>query len=102
MHFCEIVRGADIPSVGWFDEVAFGLRRMQQSCMELQTAIGQIRDSCKNIGLELMRIHPAVRALNHKETQDDLFKVVFEITREVEVIKKKLAALEKGENPPLV
>ena len=70
--------------------------------METQIAIEQIRDVCKNIGMQLMRIHPAVRALNNKETQDELFKVVFEITREVEVIKKKLAALEKGTTPPLV
>src|SRR5438874_872977 len=68
--------------------------------MEAPAAIAQIRQACKNIGLELMRIHPAVPALANKETQDELYKILFEITKEVEVIKKRLAKLEAGTDTP--
>ena len=68
--------------------------------MDTPTAITQIRQACKNIGLELMRIHPAVPALANKEIQDELYKILFEITKEVEVIKKRLGKLEAGAETP--
>ena len=70
--------------------------------MNTQAAIVQIREACKNIGIELMRIHPAVRDLGNKEAQDELYKVLFEITREVEVIKKRLAKCETGTDTSLL
>lgn len=70
--------------------------------MDSQAAVEQIRDVCKNIGLQLMRLHPAVRALSNRETQDELFKAIFEITSKVEAIKKKVATKEAGGDPPLV
>ena len=68
--------------------------------MDTPSAIAQIRQACKNIGLELMRIHPAVPALANKETQDDLYKILFELTKQGEVIKKRLAKLEAGADTP--
>ena len=73
---------------------------MQKWSVDTQTAIAQIRQACKNIGLELMRIHPAVPALGHKQVQDDLYKVLFEITKQVEVIKKRIGKLEAGTETP--
>ncbi len=49
---------------------------------------------------ELMRINPAVSALGNKEVQDELYKTLFEITKNVEVIKKKVARLESGSDTP--
>jgi len=40
--------------------------------MDSQAAIKQIRDACKAIGSELMRIHPAVPVLGDREAQDEL------------------------------
>jgi hypothetical protein len=60
-----------------------------------QKGQGVIRDACRNIGLELMKIHPAVPLLGDKETQDGLYQTLFELTREVETIKKALIRLEK-------
>jgi hypothetical protein len=68
--------------------------------MDAATAIAQIRQACKTIGAELMRIHPAVPALGNKEVQDELYKTVFEITKQVEVIKKRLGKLESGSETP--
>ena len=68
--------------------------------MDNQSAIGQIRDACNKIGVELMRIHPAVPALRDKQSQDELYKILFEITKQVEVIKKRLGKLEAGTETP--
>src|SRR5439155_11569814 len=68
--------------------------------MDTTTAIAQIRQACKSIGAELMRIHPAVPALGNEEVQGELYKTLFEITKEVEVIKKRLAKLESGSDTP--
>ncbi len=68
--------------------------------MDAPTAITQIRQSCKNIGAELMRIHPAVPALGDKAIQDEIYKVLYELTKQVEVIKKRLAKLEAGTETP--
>ena len=63
--------------------------------MERPEAIQQIRDACKIIVQQFMKIHPAVRALNHQETQDELYKTLHQLTVELEVLKKKLGKLER-------
>ncbi len=62
--------------------------------MDKPAALKQIRDVCNNVSRELMRIHPAVPALGEKEAQDEIFKTLFELTKQVEIIKKRLAKLE--------
>jgi hypothetical protein len=68
--------------------------------MESLAAVGQIRQACKVIATELMHIHPAVPHLGSKPTQDEIYKVLFEITKQVETIKKLLSKLEKGADTP--
>ena len=68
--------------------------------METGAAIAQIRQACNNIAIELMRIHPAVSALENKEIRDELYKTLFEVTKQVEVIKKRLAKMESGADTP--
>ncbi|HXU77820.1 MAG TPA: hypothetical protein VN794_14705 [Methylomirabilota bacterium] len=70
--------------------------------MDSQAAIGQIRQACKAMVGDLMKIHPAVPDLGNKPAQDEIYKVLFEITKQVEIIKKLLAKLEKGGDTPLL
>jgi len=70
--------------------------------MDKATAIKQIRDVCNNVSRELMRIHPAVPALAEKEAQDEIFKTLFELTKQVEIIKKRLAKLEARDESALL
>lgn len=70
--------------------------------METREAIGQIRQICKNIGLELMRLHPAVPGLANQEAQEEIYKASFEITKQLESIKKRLAKLETGSDAPVL
>ena len=61
--------------------------------MEKQTAIEQIKKACNGIALELMKIHPAVRDLGDKAVQDELYPVLYELTKQVEIVKKKVMRL---------
>jgi hypothetical protein len=70
--------------------------------MDRPAAIAQIRGVCKTISVEMMKISPAVPALGDKEAQDEIYKTMFELTKHVEVIKKRLAKLEKGEDTALM
>lgn len=45
-------------------------------------------------------MHPAVGALGNKQVQDELYRNLFELTKEVEAIKKRLAKLETGKETP--
>ena len=66
--------------------------------MDRPAGINQIRKACNNISVELMGIHPAVPALGEKETQDEIYKSLFQLTKEVEMIKKRIAKLEKKDD----
>jgi hypothetical protein len=65
--------------------------------MDRNTAVSQIREACHGIALELMKINPAVYALDDKEAQDEIYRTVFELTKEVETIKKRLAKLDRSD-----
>jgi len=66
------------------------------------TAIRQIRDVCNNLSRELMRLHPAVPSLADKEAQAEIYKTIFELTKNVETIKKRLAKLEAKDDSALL
>ena len=70
--------------------------------MDKAAAIKQIREVCNNVSRELMRIHPAVPALAEKEAQDEIFKTLFELTKQIEIIKKRLARLEAKDDSALL
>ena len=65
--------------------------------MDRETAVAQIRKACNGIALELMKINPAVSVLGDKDAQDEIYRTVFELTKEVETIKKRLAKLERSD-----
>ena len=70
--------------------------------MDKPAAIQQIREVCNHVSRELMRIHPAVPALADKEAQDEIYKTIFELTKNVEIIKKRLARLETKDDSTLL
>ena len=68
--------------------------------MDRPTSISQIKKACANIASELMKIHPAVPGLGDRSAQDEIIKAIFQLTKELETIKKKIAAVEKQEDTP--
>jgi hypothetical protein len=65
--------------------------------MDRDAAVAPICKACNGISIELMKINPAVGALGDKDAQDEIYRAIFELTREVETIKKRLARLERSD-----
>ncbi|MCB1227307.1 MAG: hypothetical protein KDK99_15925 [Verrucomicrobiales bacterium] len=70
--------------------------------MERAAAIQQIRDACKAIALQFMKIHPALPHLGDAEMQGDCIKAVHEMTVQLETIKKKVGRLERADESTLL
>ncbi|MEM9444421.1 MAG: hypothetical protein AAGA18_03635 [Verrucomicrobiota bacterium] len=66
--------------------------------MEKEQAIQQIREACNEISTSLMQIHPALSGLNHEKTKDAIIKTSYELTKNVEGIKKHIAKLEQRDS----
>ena len=62
--------------------------------MEREAAIEKIEEACKQIALQMMKIHPTVGDLDDEETQADILKASYDLTVELETIKKKLIRLK--------
>lgn len=62
--------------------------------MDRTEAIGKIEEACKQIALQMMKIHPLVSSLGDEETQGDVLKAAHGLTIELETIKKKLIRLK--------
>jgi hypothetical protein len=63
--------------------------------MERSAAIQSIREQANQIASHVTAIHPLVPGLADPPTQGELLKALFELTKNVEVVKKQLLKLEK-------
>ena len=70
--------------------------------MEQTEAIGQMRATCNELGKAVTRLHPLVSRLNAPPAQAEILKALFELTKQVEVVKKHLIRLEKDDGSTLV
>jgi hypothetical protein len=70
--------------------------------MEKSTAIGEVREKVNQIGALITSVHPLVPKLNDSPTQNELLRALFELTKQVEVIKKHLLKLEKRDESSLL
>lgn len=61
-------------------------------------AIEQLKELCAQISRTLMQIHPLVPRLNDPPTQAEVLKASYELTKQVEVIKKHLLKLQKRDD----
>ena len=64
--------------------------------MNQEEASEKIKDHCKIIALEMMDLNPAITYLDDQETQEALFEASYELTKQLEVIKKRVIKLERG------
>jgi hypothetical protein len=69
---------------------------------ERNIAIQQIRDKANQIAGIVTSIHPLAPKLADPPTQGELFKALFELTKQVESVKKALLRLEKRDESALV
>lgn len=70
--------------------------------MDRPAAIAQLREACKNVALQFMKMHPAVPSLGDEETQRECLRCLHEMTVLLETIKKKLGRLERSDDSTLL
>lgn len=66
--------------------------------MDRPAAIEKIREACNQLSATVTSIHPLTPALADKPTQDEIFKALFELTKNVETVKKQLLKLQKRDD----
>ncbi|HEX4645869.1 MAG TPA: hypothetical protein VH598_09690 [Verrucomicrobiae bacterium] len=66
--------------------------------MEPRPAIQDIREHVNQIASNVTAIHPLVPKLADPPTQAELFKALFELTKQVEIVKKHLLKLERRDD----
>jgi len=71
-------------------------------CMERAAAIEQIRNECNQLAATVTRLHPLLPALQDAATQGEIFKALFELTKQVETVKKQIMRLERRDDNDLV
>lgn len=70
--------------------------------MERNEAIQQIREQANQIAIKVTAIHPLVPGLADPPTQGELLKALYELTKNVEGVKKQLLKLEKRDDSSAV
>jgi bisphosphoglycerate-independent phosphoglycerate mutase (AlkP superfamily) len=70
--------------------------------MDRDAAIERIESACKVIALEMMKVTPAARRLGDEETTAAVVKAAYQLTVELEVIKKKLIQLKGRDGSSLL
>ena len=66
--------------------------------MTRDEAMTRIQGSCQVISLEMMKIHPAARALGDEAAQAAILKAAHQLTVELEVIKKQIIKLHQRDD----
>ncbi len=70
--------------------------------MDRSAAISQIRTACQHIASGVTSIHPLLPPLADEPTKAEIVKALFELTKNVEVIKKQVMRLEKRDDSALL
>ncbi len=61
-------------------------------------ASDKIKASCKTIALEMMDLNPAIAHLDDEETKEALFEASYALTKQLEIIKKRVIQLERRDD----
>jgi len=64
--------------------------------MDPTAASDEIKERCATIAREMMHLNPAIGALDDKETQEAVYEASYELTKQLEIIKKRVIKLERG------
>jgi hypothetical protein len=65
-------------------------------------AIAELRAHSDNLARQVTAMHPLVAHLANPTAQGEILRALFELTRQVEVVKKQLLRLEKQDNSTML
>ena len=63
--------------------------------MNVKEALEQLREHSNNISQQVTAMHPIVPKLENADAQNEIFRALFELTRQVEIVKKHLIKVGK-------
>ena len=69
---------------------------------EQSLAIEAIKDACGDIARGMMKITPSVSALGDKAVEAKIFETLYELTKNVETIKKQVGKIGKDDASTLL
>jgi hypothetical protein len=67
-----------------------------------QSPVAEMRSRADQISKLVTELHPLTPKLGKPEAQNEILRALFELTRQVEVIKKQLLRVEKDDSSPLL
>ena len=70
--------------------------------MNRPEAIREIREACNALSAGVTRLHPLLPALGDQPTQSEIIKALFELTKQIETVKKQVMRLEKRDDSALL
>ena len=70
--------------------------------MDRATASNQLREHCNTVAVTVMKMHPLLKDLGDDATKGEIVKALFEITKNVEVVKKQVMRLERRDDSTLL
>jgi len=70
--------------------------------MDRPNAIQQIREACNSLSAGVTSIHPLLPGLADEPTKGEIIKALFELTKNIETIKKQVMRLEKRDDSALL
>lgn len=69
--------------------------------MDRPAASQQIREHCNTVSVAVMKLHPLLNALGDEPTKAEIVKALYEVTKNIEVVKKQVMRLEKRDDSSL-
>lgn len=70
--------------------------------MDRTSAIAEIRNRAQEIASAVTALHPLLDPLGDEPTKAEIVKAMFELTKNVEVVKKQVMRLEKRDDSALL
>lgn len=70
--------------------------------MSQAETVQELRARSEEIGRVITSMHPLVPKLQDAPTQNEIIRALFELTKQVEVIKKQLLRLQKRDDSSLL
>lgn len=70
--------------------------------MDTNEVIAQMRARADQVARLVTELHPLTPKLGQPEAQNEILRALFELTKQVEVVKKQLLRVEKGDESKLL
>lgn len=67
-----------------------------------QNIISEMRTRMNQISGLVTELHPLTPKLGRVDAQNEILKALFELTKQVEIVKKQLLKIEKGDDSKLL